>query len=90
METTVSDVFKTMRYQKAPLMEPFPKVSVFVSVFGRFRVDCWGQAWNLTEYRIQFPLLVWNHASLTFQLIMISVQAWLSSHNIQHNPLIVN
>ena len=31
--------FKTIRFQKTPLLKPFPKVLVFVSVFGRFSVD---------------------------------------------------
>ena len=30
---------ETKRFQKSPLLKPFPKVSVFVSVFGRFNVD---------------------------------------------------
>ena len=54
METTVYDAFlgtvfkrirlrlstlETMRFQKAPILKPFSKAFVFISVFGRFSVD---------------------------------------------------
>ena len=52
MEATVYDAFlelapfsktsvftETERFQKAPLLKPFLKASVFISVFGRFSTD---------------------------------------------------